>query len=212
MDRKLAAFALLVALAAGCSRERAEERLDAEHQRRTTATTGTPAPAPLEQPPSFEDIARANAPPAALAPPEADWSGGDAARGHEVYELYCVMCHGADGRGDGPGAAATNPKPRDFTSGSFYIDANANNVAGEDIDLARVIRESPATFGGSKAMPAYKESLSEAQVRDLVAFIRGLGAHARARANQPPRSTSPGSAPVWTPSSSSTTPFTAHSA
>ena len=178
MRTRLAIAALL--LTAACSREQAEQRLDAEHQRRTTATREEPTPAPLQQPPSFEDIARANAPTAALAPPEADWSGGDAARGAEVFQLYCTMCHGAGGRGDGPGAAALNPKPRDFTSGSFTIDANANNQTGEDIDLARVIRESPHTFGGSEAMPAYKESLSEAQVRDLVAFIRGLGAHQRA--------------------------------
>jgi mono/diheme cytochrome c family protein len=170
----------LALLAAACSQERASERLDAEHQSRTTATREEPTAAPLQQPPSFEDIARANAPTAALAPPEADWSGGDAARGAEVYKLYCTMCHGAGGRGDGSGAAALNPKPRDFTSGSFTIDANANNKTGEDIDLARVIRESPHTFGGSQAMPAYKESLSEAQVRDLVAFIRGLGARERA--------------------------------
>jgi mono/diheme cytochrome c family protein len=178
MNAKLVITVALIA--AACSQERAEERLDAEHQRRTTATREEPVPAPVQQPPSFQDIARANAPSAALAPPEADWSGGDAARGAEVFKLSCTMCHGADGRGDGPGAAALDPKPRDFTSGSFYIDANANNKTGEDIDLARVIRESPHTFGGSNAMPAYKDSLSEAQVRDLVAFIRQLGPNDRA--------------------------------
>lgn len=36
------------------------------------------------------------------------------AKGKELYEINCVSCHGAGGRGDGAGAAALNPKPRNF--------------------------------------------------------------------------------------------------
>jgi len=39
------------------------------------------------------------------------------AHGKEVYTQNCVACHGPQGLGDGPAAAALNPKPRDFTSG-----------------------------------------------------------------------------------------------
>jgi mono/diheme cytochrome c family protein len=126
-----------------------------------------PAPTP-------EEIARAAAPAAALAPPETDWSGGNPKQGHELYGLYCMMCHGPAGKGDGPAAAGLNPKPRDFTSGSFTFDANANNRTGEPIDFARVIREGPATFGGSAAMPPWKSTFSEEQVRDLVAYVQQL--------------------------------------
>lgn len=36
------------------------------------------------------------------------------AHGKELFGQQCVTCHGADGKGDGPAAAALNPKPRNF--------------------------------------------------------------------------------------------------
>ena len=33
----------------------------------------------------------------------------------EKYNQFCVACHGADGKADGPGALAMNPRPRNFT-------------------------------------------------------------------------------------------------
>ncbi len=38
------------------------------------------------------------------------------ARGKALYEQTCATCHGADGKGDGPGAGQLNPKPRNFTA------------------------------------------------------------------------------------------------
>ncbi|MFZ9594928.1 MAG: c-type cytochrome [Bdellovibrionia bacterium] len=36
------------------------------------------------------------------------------ARGKELFAQQCVACHGAEGRGNGPAAAALNPPPRNF--------------------------------------------------------------------------------------------------
>lgn len=38
------------------------------------------------------------------------------ARGRELYRQECAVCHGAAGRGDGPGGLALKPAPRDFTA------------------------------------------------------------------------------------------------
>ncbi len=38
------------------------------------------------------------------------------ARGKELFQVQCISCHGPDGKGDGPAAAALNPHPRNFTS------------------------------------------------------------------------------------------------
>ncbi len=37
-------------------------------------------------------------------------------RGKTFFQQNCVACHGVNGLGDGPAAAALNPKPRNFTS------------------------------------------------------------------------------------------------
>ncbi len=103
-----------------------------------------------------------------------DWRGGDPAQGRSLFELHCATCHGADGQGMGPAAVALNPKPRDLTEGTFYIDSNDNNVTGETIDLARVILVGPGVFGGSEAMQGWNETLSVDEVRHLVAFVESL--------------------------------------
>ncbi|MEN8167668.1 MAG: c-type cytochrome, partial [Pseudomonadota bacterium] len=45
----------------------------------------------------------------------------DAAAGKAIYDGKgaCGSCHGLTGRGDGPAAAALDPKPRSFTEGVF---------------------------------------------------------------------------------------------
>ena len=132
------------------------------------------AGAPVDPATTAQEIARASASDLAREPNQVDWSGGDAAHGQALFAQNCALCHGGAGRGDGIATPAINPKPRDFTDGRFYIDASANNQTGEDVDLARVILHGPRAFGGTLAMPAYHGSLSESDVRDLIAHLRAL--------------------------------------
>ena len=37
-------------------------------------------------------------------------------RGRAIFAQTCATCHGPEGRGDGPGGAGLNPKPRNFTA------------------------------------------------------------------------------------------------
>jgi len=48
--------------------------------------------------------------------------------GKELYTINCVACHGEDGLGSGPGAAALNPPPRDFSNPEGW--KNAQTLAG----------------------------------------------------------------------------------
>jgi len=48
--------------------------------------------------------------------------------GKELYTINCVACHGVDGLGSGPGAAALNPPPRDFSNPEGW--KNAQTLAG----------------------------------------------------------------------------------
>lgn len=50
-------------------------------------------------------------------------------QGKAIYEVQCSVCHGSLGKGDGPGGAMMNPKPRDFTSGFWRYGGGLLGVA-----------------------------------------------------------------------------------
>ena len=39
----------------------------------------------------------------------------DMTTANTIYQERCSACHGAGGRGDGPGSATLTPKPRNYT-------------------------------------------------------------------------------------------------
>ncbi|MEW5721126.1 MAG: c-type cytochrome, partial [Chloroflexota bacterium] len=41
------------------------------------------------------------------------------AQGKQIYDDRCAACHGAAGKGDGPAAAALNPKPANLADKNF---------------------------------------------------------------------------------------------
>ncbi|RMF88511.1 MAG: cytochrome c, partial [Nitrospinota bacterium] len=51
-------------------------------------------------------------------PPE---SPENVARGEEIYQRRCWFCHGLEGDGNGPVADYLDPRPRDFTLGSYKL-------------------------------------------------------------------------------------------
>lgn len=100
---------------------------------------------------------------------------GDAAAGKAIYDGKgaCAACHGPNGAGDGAAAAALNPKPASFVAGSFRLDTDGDGKAGSDADLANVIKNGAAKYGGSAVMTGHAD-LTDAEVADLIAYIRSL--------------------------------------
>ena len=76
--------------------------------------------------------------------------------GAAVYKAKCAMCHGMDGRGDT--AVGKAMKLRDLGSAEVQKQSDA--------ELIKI------TTDGKGKMPGYKDKLSEAQIKEVVSYIR----------------------------------------
>jgi cytochrome c oxidase cbb3-type subunit 2 len=86
----------------------------------------------------------------------------------QLYDRSCASCHGSDGRGHGPAADALNPRPRDFTSGTYKFRSTTSGSLPSDGDLYRAIAYGlPGT-----SMLGWKGILSEDQMRALVVRLK----------------------------------------
>ncbi|HEX5689692.1 MAG TPA: c-type cytochrome, partial [Roseiflexaceae bacterium] len=90
---------------------------------------------------------------------------GTIVAGRTLYAANCATCHGATGKGDGPGAAGLNPRPADF---------GQHMVPGKHTD-GQVFLWIKNGFPGT-AMPAWGPRLSDEQIWQLVIFLRTFGA------------------------------------
>lgn len=89
---------------------------------------------------------------------------GDAAKGKQVYDTRCAMCHGPGGKGDGPAAAALQPKPRDL-SDAQYMSGLTNDY------IFKIISKGGAAVGKSAAMPAHSGMLSDQDIWNVISHI-----------------------------------------
>src|ERR671911_274016 len=83
-------------------------------------------------------------------------------RGEALFAQYCALCHGASGRGDGPGGASLTRPPADLTAG--------HAIPHSDDDYAYWIENG---IEGTN-MPAFGQELADGQIRDVIAYIRSL--------------------------------------
>jgi mono/diheme cytochrome c family protein len=95
------------------------------------------------------------------------------ADGRELFDQLCASCHGVDGSGDGAVSSDVLLRPRDFSLNAFKFDTDADWQKGTDADLANVVKNGTAAYGGSSQMPAWG-TLSEDDIATLVAHIRAL--------------------------------------
>jgi mono/diheme cytochrome c family protein len=78
--------------------------------------------------------------------------------GVDTYKAKCAMCHAADGSGNTPAGKSMKVPP--FSSPDL--------VKMSDADLIAV------TKNGKGKMPAYAGKLTDAQIKDVIAYIRTL--------------------------------------
>ena len=92
-----------------------------------------------------------------VLPVTTDSHGAEADQGKTLYDSKCLICHGANGKGDGPAASAMNPPPRDFTGPQFWQET-------ADQDIAYTIRN------GLPPMPAF--DLSDAEIKAIIDYMK----------------------------------------
>lgn len=95
---------------------------------------------------------------------------GAAVRGKVVYNRACAYCHGSRGDGKGPASGPLNPRPRDFTRGTYKFRSTPSGELPTDEDLYRTITNGiPKTM-----MPAWGQLLSRQERLDVVVYIKSF--------------------------------------
>ena len=103
-----------------------------------------------------------------------------AASGEEMFNTYCAVCHGKDGKGNGPAAEALKVPPPDLT-----VLTKNNKESYPSLKVSAVIRgEQAMPAHGSKDMPVWgslfwkmsqgHESEVQQRIANLNKYVEGM--------------------------------------
>ena len=93
-------------------------------------------------------------------------------QGAFLYNKYCVVCHGQEGKGDGFNAFNLDPRPRDL-SDSTYMRALS------DDQIVQTVNGGGRSVNKSPLMPAYGWTLNRQQIRDVSSYVRTFASQDR---------------------------------
>ncbi|MDQ2800131.1 MAG: c-type cytochrome [Armatimonadota bacterium] len=102
---------------------------------------------------------------AALPHPAGQTTTQAIAAGQNVYETYCIGCHGQNRDGNGVNAGSLNPKPRNLIDGPFM----------QSMSYQRVYTSLHKGVPGT-AMPRWENLLSEKELQDAAIYVLSLTA------------------------------------
>ena len=103
------------------------------------------------------------------ARPVAASAAGDAAAGAKIFAARCARCHGPGGKGDGPDLAKLHP-----TSSPVNWTNPVVMKKWSDEEILEIITKGGKAVDSSPIMPPSGNKLTQAQIQDLLAFIRSL--------------------------------------
>ena len=95
-----------------------------------------------------------------------------ATQAQRLYLTHCATCHGSDGRGSWR-ATVLFMRPGDLTDPRTLASL-------DDPYLLELIKNGGATLG-RPGMPAFGYHLPDAEIRELIAYLRALPARAQTR-------------------------------
>jgi len=89
-------------------------------------------------------------------------AAGDAAKGKPIYEKHCLVCHGPQGKGDGPTGTLVKPPAANFTAEASKKKSEAE--LRETVEKGRL----------GTAMGPWKGLLPPADLEDVLAYVMTL--------------------------------------
>jgi mono/diheme cytochrome c family protein len=99
--------------------------------------------------------------------------------GKALFEAHCATCHGTDGRGAGPVAAALKSKIPDLrmlarrSKGKFPREAVEQTILGEGGKAAHGSREMPV-WGPAFSAVNWDRDMSKVRVKNVTDYIESL--------------------------------------
>jgi mono/diheme cytochrome c family protein len=103
-----------------------------------------------------------------------------AASGPEMYKSYCAVCHGTEGKGNGPAASALKAPPSDLTvlaeknGGKYPTMKVVSVIRGEDALPAHGSKEMPIWGKLFRNMSGGHESEVQQRVSNLNKYLESL--------------------------------------
>lgn len=103
-----------------------------------------------------------------------------AASGEEMYVSYCAVCHGKDGKGNGPAASALKTAPTDLTTlstknnGKYPSLHVLHTIAGEENVPAHGSQDMPIWGPAFRALSGGSTSTVQMRITNLTNFVESL--------------------------------------
>ena len=126
----------------------------------------------------YQPSYKAHEPPR-LSPPESavPWYGATAplptsfaGSGRHIFETNCAMCHGTEGRGDGPVLARAIVDYGYQTTDAALLNPDLTSEAARSVDRDGL---RGAVTGGVNLMPAFAKLLTPAQIELALDYVQG---------------------------------------
>lgn len=112
-------------------------------------------------------LAQPDPSPTGSSAPSAQTATDPASKAKEIFAARCVTCHGSTGQGDGPAAAALNPKPRKYADRAWQASVT-------DDYIMKIIKVGGGAVGKSPAMPNNPD-LDPSVIAALKDIVRSFG-------------------------------------